>query len=337
MIIGGGYYVHTTEKDSFKYFTPRKWINDIFDMKISVIVCTYNQAERLRKMLGSLREAEIPDNLSYEIILVDNNSDDHTRFVLEEDAQYYKSKIRYVFEEKRGLSNARNRGIKEARGEIIAFTDDDVIADKYWIQNTEKAFKEHKDAACVGGKILPIWEVSRPKWLHPSLYNFLGLLDYGNAIAYMDSPDIWGANFAVKSEMFKKYGLFDPILGRTARKLYGGEETEFLQRLRSAGEKILYYPSSIVYHFLPAHKMSKKYFRKWNFDAGELYGILMKDMKYSNSLNIYSLTAKKIFRDIIVSILKIGCLSKNRFSNELKICYIFGLLSGKMKRMNMKS
>jgi GT2 family glycosyltransferase len=288
-------------------------------------------------MLKSLREAVIPDDLSWEFILVDNNSDDNTRHVFEEVEKHYESKIRYVFEEKSGISHARNRGIKEARGEIIAFTDDDVIVDRYWIQNIEKAFKEHDDVACVGGKILPIWEISKPKWLKPNLYIYLALSDYGDSVAYMDSPNIWGANFAVKSDVFKKYGLFDSNLGRIPRKLYSGEETEFLQRLQNAGEKILYYPLSIIYHCISAHKMSKKYFRKWNFDAGELNGILMKDMKYFNFFNTHSLTSKKMLRDIIASVLKIGCFSKNRFNHELRICFILGFLSGRMKRMGMKS
>ena len=76
---------------------------------------------------------------------------------------------------KEGISHARNRGIREAKGEIIAFTDDDVIVDKHWIQNIDKAFKEHDDVACVGGKILPIWEVPKPKWLKPNLYDLFSI------------------------------------------------------------------------------------------------------------------------------------------------------------------
>jgi len=289
------------------------------------------------RMLKSLRETVIPDNLSCEFILVDNNSDDDKRFVFEEVERHCDSRIKYVFEEKRGISHARNRGIKEAKGEIIAFTDDDVIVDKYWIQNIEKAFKEHGDVACIGGKLLPIWEISKPKWLKPNLYVYLALLDYGDFVTYMDLPNIWGANFAVKSEMFKKYGLFDSNLGRIPSKLYGYEETEFLQRLQNAGEKILYYPLSIIYHCVPAHKMSKRYFRKWRFDQGEQRGIFLKDPKYTYLFKVDSLTSTKMLRDFTASVVKIGCFTNDRFNHELRICFILGFLSGRMKRVSMKS
>lgn len=306
-------------------------------MKISVVVCTHNRSESLRKMLESLQDAVIPDQLSWELILIDNNSNDDTRFVFEEAEKHYGTRIRYVFEEKRGISHARNRGITEASGEIIAFTDDDVIIDKYWIQNIEKAFIHHDDVACVGGKVLPIWESSKPRWLKPKLYIYLALLDYGDSAAYMGSPDLWGANLAVKSEMFKKYGLFDSNLGRIPGKLYAGEETEFLRRLQNGGERILYDPSSTIYHRVDARRMSKRYFRKWKYDEGEMKGILMKDIKYVNFFDIHSLTIKKILRDIIASALKIGCFSKDRFNHELRICFILGFISGRIKRVGMKS
>jgi GT2 family glycosyltransferase len=305
-------------------------------IKFSVVVCTYNRSESLRRMLNSLREAVIPDHLLCEFIVVDNNSDDDTRLVFKEIEKHYES-IRYVFEDKRGISHARNRGIREAKGEIIAFTDDDVIVDKHWIQNIDKAFKEHDDVACVGGKILPIWGIRKPKWLKSRLYVYLALLDHGDSVDYMDEPDIYGANFAVKSEMFNKCGLFDPNLGRMPRKLYGREETEFLQRLQKAGEKILYYPSSVIYHHVPPHRMSKKYIRKWSFDQGELEGILGGDTRYSNIMDIHNHTTGKILRHIIVSLLKIGCFTKDRFDHELRICHILGFLSARMKRMHIKS
>jgi glucosyl-dolichyl phosphate glucuronosyltransferase len=304
-------------------------------MKVSVVVCTYNRSDCLRRMLESLQKAIVPKDVPFEVIVVDNNSDDDTRFIFEEAKTGSPLKITYVFEEKRGISHARNRGIAEATGDVIAFTDDDVIVDKYWIHNTEKAFREH-DAACVGGRILPIWESPRQRWLNPPLYDYLALLDHGDSVVYMDSPDIWGANFAVKSEMFDKYGLFDVNLGRIPQKLYGFEETEFLLRLQSGGEVILYYPSSVIYHCIFANKMSKGYFRRWRFDQGELTGILMDDMRYQKVLQTRSLTAGRIVRDIAAGALRMALFSKDRFDHELQMCFIFGLLSGRIKRRGVK-
>jgi glycosyltransferase involved in cell wall biosynthesis len=306
------------------------------NINLSVVVCTFNRSKSLKRMLNSLREAVIPDHLSCEFIVVDNNSDDDTRLVIEEFQNHYESKLKYVFEDKRGISHARNRGIREARGEIIAFTDDDVMVDKHWIQQIDMAFKEHDDVACVGGKILPIWEIPKPKWVKSKLYAHLGLLDHGDSVAYMDKPKIWGANFAVKSEIFKKYGLFDSNLGRRPGKFYGGEETELLLRLKDAGEKLLYYPLSIIFHNIPAHRMSKKYFRKWRFDHGEQQGLHMGDTKYFNLMYMHSITIGQMLRNFIVSLLKISCFTKDRFDHELRICDILGFLSGRMKRMHIK-
>jgi glucosyl-dolichyl phosphate glucuronosyltransferase len=306
-------------------------------MNYSVVVCTYNRSESLRRTLKSIREVTTPNNLSWEVIVVDNNSNDDTRLVFEEIEKNFATEIRYVFEDKQGISNARNRGVKESRGEIIAFADDDVIVDKYWIQCIDKAFKEHNDVVCIGGKILPIWEISKPDWLNQDLYTYLALLDYGDSAVYMDTPDIYSANIAVKSEMFKKHGVFDTNLGRIPKKLYCAEETDFLKRLLNAGEKILYHPSLIVHHHIPAHRISKQYMRKWNFDRGEMEGFLMEHTEYSDIMHFNSRTPQiLLLRHVIASLLKIGFFAKNRFNHELRICHILGFLSGRMKSMNGK-
>ena len=160
----------------------------------------------------------VPVNLSWEVIVVDNNSSDNTRKVVEDFVRSSELNIRYVFEGKQGHSHARNTGVKEAKGEIIAFTDDDVIVEKSWIHNIDRIFKEDY-VGCIGGKILPIWEKPCPKWLTKDLYGYLALLDYGENPFYIDSPEIWGANFAVKSSLFQKYGYFDTTLGRLPTKL----------------------------------------------------------------------------------------------------------------------
>lgn len=306
-------------------------------MKISVIICTFNRSESLRRALNSLRKVLIPKDLSCEFIVVDNNSHDDTRLVFDETNRHGDINLRYVFEARKGLSHARNRGISEARGEIIAFTDDDVIVHEDWIQNIDKAFNEHHDVVCIGGKILPVWEIQKPKWLIPDLYDYLALLDYGDSVFLMDSPNIWGANFAVRAAAFSKYGVFDTSRGRIPGKLYAGEEIEFFQRLQDAQEQILYYPFAVVFHCISANRVKKNYFRKWRFDEGEMAAKLSHNMKYYSFIDIHSPNFKKMLRTLIVSVVKIGCFSKKSFKHELRIFYILGYLSGRMKRKSLES
>jgi hypothetical protein len=145
-----------------------------------------------------------------------------------------------------------------------------------------------------------------------------------------------GANFSVKSEIFKNTGYLIQILEEFQENCIVMKKLNFYRDCKLPG-KVLYYPSSIIYHCVSADKLSKRYLRKWRFDDGELRGILMKDKKYFNLFNIQSLTNKKMLRDIIASVLRIGCFSKNRFDHELRICFILGFLSGRMKGIGQKS
>jgi glycosyltransferase involved in cell wall biosynthesis len=248
-------------------------------MKMSVIICTYNRCESLERTLKSFTEISVPEGSVWELILVDNNSKDKTKLFVEEFKKDCKLNIEYIFEEKPGLSHARNQGIKQAKGEIIAFTDDDVIVDRYWLLNIQKAFNEH-GVSCVGGRILPIWEIPKPEWLIPQLHYILALLDRGDKPFYLESPIIWGANFAVKASVFEKYGVFNIKLGRIPERLFAGEETDFVGRLLNEGEKVLYYPNAIVYHCIPRDRISKKYFRRWKYDQGILKASTLDHFKH---------------------------------------------------------
>src|SRR5580658_11381821 len=104
-------------------------------MKITVVICTYNRSASLGKTLASVAVSTMPDSVAWEILVIDNNSRDKTREVVEEFVHRYPDRFRYVFEPKQGKSNALNTGIREARGEILAFTDDDVTVEAGWLQN----------------------------------------------------------------------------------------------------------------------------------------------------------------------------------------------------------
>jgi glycosyltransferase involved in cell wall biosynthesis len=294
------------------------------------MLCTYNRAESLKKTLDSFVGMTVPNNISWELLIIDNNSSDHTKNLVKEFHDNAQLPIRYFLEERQGLSHARNRGIREASGEIIAFTDDDVIIDKLWLQNIGKDFKILA-AACIGGKILPIWEHEPPAWLSKEFYSYLALLDLGEEYVRLTKPTLWGANFSVRSAMFKKYGLFNTDVGRTPTKLYGLEETFFIETLIQNKETVMYSPYMLVHHCIPKKRLKKSYFRKWHFDQGELKGLQISNRKFGEKLKV-SFWA---LRAIIIGLLKFLwlCLVKpnNAFRQELRTLHNMGFFVGLMK------
>lgn len=239
-------------------------------MNISVVLCTFNRCLSLSTTLDSLAGQIVAESISWEVIIVDNNSRDKTRAVSEEYARRYPGRFRYIFEAEQGLSRARNTGIRHAKGEIIAFIDDDVVADPDWLRNLTASLVHGKWSGS-GGRILPPADFRPPEWL-----TLGGELDLGGPLALFDlgqeqgelrrAP--YGTNMAFRASMFKTYGAFRVDLGRCGQSLLSGEDTEFGDRLLRAGEQLRYSPDAVVYHPVPRERLDEKHFRSWWFDFG---------------------------------------------------------------------
>jgi GT2 family glycosyltransferase len=214
----------------------------------------------------------MPYDFLREVIIVDNNSRDHTSEVIEEFKSASGLEVVYIFEREQGLSYARNRGISEARGGIVTFIDDDVIVDGNWLVNVHKAFGTYNPAV-MGGKVLIKGEIPLPKWFSNVISDPLGGFDRGDNIIHADSQYSGligiGANMSFKKEIFDTIGLFRTDLGRKGNKLGMGEETELYWRIRNHGGKCMYYPSATVYHCVDSRKLSKNYTRRWFYRIGE--------------------------------------------------------------------
>jgi glycosyltransferase involved in cell wall biosynthesis len=234
---------------------------------LTLIICTYNRAQSLSETLQSLEGLDV-DGLRGEIIVVDNNSSDATRAAIEHFLPRAPLTARYLFEPRQGLSHARNAGVDAATGDIIVFSDDDVLFDRRWLREIVSAFA-HEDAAAIGGKILPKWPAPPPDWLGPELHGFLALLDHGDSPVVMTEPALWGANLAFRREVFRT-ARFHAALGRVGDKLYNGEDSDLLLRLMENGERVIYWPRAVVHHNIPEQRLTKAYFRKWHWDAGSM-------------------------------------------------------------------
>jgi glucosyl-dolichyl phosphate glucuronosyltransferase len=242
-------------------------------LKITVIVCTYNRCGVLAKALASVAGSRLRDVAEWEVLVVDNNSTDQTREVVEEFSRQNPARFRYLFEANPGKSYALNAGVRAARGEILAFMDDDVTVEPLWLQNLTENLHDGQWAG-VGGRTLPASKVPAPRWLAiDGPYSMVGIL-----AAFFDLGDQpqslgiapYGANMAFCKKMFEKYGGFRLDLGPSPNSDIPrpNEDTEFGRRLMAAGERLRYEPSAVAYHPVQTERIRKEYFLKWWFDFG---------------------------------------------------------------------
>jgi len=238
-------------------------------MKITVILCTYNRCQSLAKTLESVAASTLPNSVQWEVLVVDNNSTDHTREVVGDFCQRYPNLFRYVSESRSGKSFALNTGVCEARGDVLAFVDDDVTVEPTWLQNLTAALNDGEWAG-TGGRTLPAQAFTPPRWLALHLLGALcAHFDLGDAPCELDRAP-YGANMAFRKEMFERYGLFRSDLGPSPNPEIPrpNEDTEFGRRLMAAGERLRYEPSAVVHHPVPEDRLTKEYFLAWWFDFG---------------------------------------------------------------------
>jgi len=235
--------------------------------EISVILATYNRADSLKITLASFRGLSIPSRLSWELLVVDNNSKDATREVIESFAKAASFTVRYVLEKIQGRSAALNAGIRVAQGDIVAFTDDDVILHPDWLSSLKNTF-DRFDCAAVAGRVVPSWNQPKPDWLEMKDQQAVVNFDLGDQYKEIRYPPL-GANSAFRKEVFAKYGLFRLDLGvRGSKHTITCDDTEFGDRLVRAGEKIVYDPQAIIYHPVSPERTTRKYFLTWYYYNG---------------------------------------------------------------------
>jgi len=237
-------------------------------MTFSVVIATFNRAADLAATLASL--AGLRPRGEWEAIVVDNNSTDGTRAVVETAAASFPVPLRYVFEREQGRSPALNAGIRLAAGDVIVTTDDDVRVDPDWLDRAADGL-ERLHCDYVGGRVLPIWGAAPPAWL-PNRggkhWAVIALLDYGAEPIEFGARVPLGVNMAFRREAFERAGLFDPGTGRKAGTLLGQEVREWCIRARAAGLRGFYVPELAVRHIIPASRLNKAYFRRWFYWRG---------------------------------------------------------------------
>ncbi|MBO7570978.1 MAG: glycosyltransferase family 2 protein [Bacteroidales bacterium] len=236
---------------------------------ISVIVCTYNRAKYLYDALSHIAQNDYPVD-DYEIILVNNNSTDNT--LAEADRfkhDYPNVNIKVVTEQQNGLSQARNRGIEESKGEFLVFLDDDTTVKNNYLHNINENIKHNPDATAFGGKVVPVFETGMPKWVSCWTMPLFAVTDKGEETGLFKGMSYpVGANMGVKRSAFEKYGTFDTQLGRKWNLLLGGEEKDFFYRLKADKQKIYYFGNIAVEHLIPISRTTYDYIKNIGIGIG---------------------------------------------------------------------
>jgi len=252
-------------------------------MRFSIVIATYNRAALLKDTLESL--SHLQPGAAWEVVVVDNNSPDDTRGVVEAAAASYPAPLRYAFEKEQGRSAALNHGFRIARGEIVVTTDDDVRVAPDWLNTIERGLETSK-CDYVGGRVLPMWESEPPHWIprtNGRLWAVIALLDYGPEPIVFGRRVPLGVNMAMRREAIERAGGFDTRIGRKAGTLLGQEVREWCLRAHAAGLAGCYLPDMVVQHLIPTDRLNKRYFRRWFYWRGIsralLYAQTGKDME----------------------------------------------------------
>lgn len=240
---------------------------------LSVIIPTYNRPDSLMNAVENLQNQSLT---SYEIIVVDNLSDNNMKDKIHKFNQKAKFPVKYIREPKLGLHFARHAGVKEAKADLLVFTDDDTTFHPNWLKSYAIAFARYKSMVAAGGPVRPVWETTPPIWLEKILkdqktFTILSLMELHKRFILSTKGIFFGVNMAIRKEIMFSLGGFNPeIIGK---EWLGDGESGLNRKMWEKKMMIGYVPQALVYHHIPQERMTLKYFyqRMANEGASDMY------------------------------------------------------------------
>ena len=231
--------------------------------EISIVICTYNRDKFIGKALQSLTKQTLDEN-RFEIIVVNNNCTDRTDEIVKAFlAQFPKLNTNYVFQTRKGLSAARNKGIEVAKSNIIAYMDDDGEAEERYLEVVLDYLNNHPEVGGVGGKVLPIYESEEPKWLNKWLTGLLSIVDHGEeTMPFKKNSYPAGCNMVYRKQLLEGVEGFNEALKWRADDKYINKQ------VRKLNDSVVYLPDAIVYHNIDAFRVTEQNFIKISLATG---------------------------------------------------------------------
>lgn len=287
--------------------------------EVTIAICTYNRSQSLKRAMQSVLKASYQ---SITLLIVDNNSTDQTKQVVQElQETHLGKKIEYYFEAQQGVAAARNRALRECRTAYLGFIDDDEEIIENWVEAMLAAFALDSKVGVVTGPGIPIYEVPPPNWMSVGVHDSY-LLYPEKTYILPPTTGIGTGNVLMRSECFQNI-YFREDLGRQGACLLGAEDTDFFRRVLAQGYLPAYAHQAIMYHHINKEKLSFSWFARRYFYEGVSEYVQKQSKK---------LWLKRFFTLIMQGFLGVLTLltfnSKKIYYRSLRIIQLIGIISG---------
>ena len=242
---------------------------------VSVVICCHNSAKRLPETLKHLAAQQVSEGIPWEIVVIDNASTDNTaEMALRHQAIFHPIPLRVIDEPVAGLSHARERGVREARHEIISFIDDDNWVAADWVNHVNAIFAQQPDVGVCGGKVDAVCEIDPPAWFEwiKGFYAVGSQHPRSGDITNAPGTLLWGAGLSMRTSVVRKLlddGFVFLLSGREGNHLLSGEDTELCFALRTLGWHLWYDDSLRLLHFIPKERLRWDYTRRLMHGMGK--------------------------------------------------------------------
>jgi len=251
-------------------------------MNLDLLIPTYNRACLLHKCIESVISANHPRDLSITVVVIDNGSSDDTKRVVESFA-CRNICLRYMLVPHRGKSAALNQALSQTDSELVGMIDDDEEIDPAWFQVICREFSADSDLDYIGGSCTPTWEQAKPSWFPPRYVGAVGIAIRPERVPFSRAFEgmLMGGNAVIRRTTLESVLPYPEHLGKIGKKIRSGEDEVIYHRLLGIAANGVVVPDLLIRHWIPAHRLTKSYFRRWTVGRGISVGSQLRDRGFS--------------------------------------------------------
>ncbi len=289
----------------------------------------------MTELIDAFCRLRIEPTVRWELIVVDNASNDGTPEVLSSEVSRGRLPLVHLTEPLAGKTRALNRALRIARGELIVFTDDDVIPEKNWLMAFHEASKSNPTVMGFGGRVLPLWQSPPPRWMSNGKNltvpdALVNIRDHGNEAVLLPPLSLpAGCNAALRQCAIERAGIFRLDLGPGTRFPYA-EDTEYFLRLSKAGERFLYVPGALIHHINPGIRMTRSYALRWVYHCARSEVQIADFSGVKKTMNI----PRYLYRQLLerIFLLMMTYHNKERFNSLQRLVRCAGEIIGHIQK-----